>query len=209
MHECSTDHVDIEDLHREACSRGDDFYIDPSTGFMVFTALIHTKRGKCCGSGCRHCPYEHVNVAKTSVAEPAKLSAGEKAPGDSGAAIYQRMQSEDGDSDSDFDGDGNEKDAAEGNVTASSDSRSSTAALLRVYTRTGDRGTAQLFTGERRRKDDAVFEAMGAVDELSAAVGMAREACLRQPGCEVLAAELEFHLSRLLDFLAFEQLWCD
>jgi hypothetical protein len=24
---------------------------------MVFTAAYHLKRGFCCGSGCRHCPY--------------------------------------------------------------------------------------------------------------------------------------------------------
>lgn len=25
---------------------------------VVFTALFHLKRGQCCGSGCRHCPYD-------------------------------------------------------------------------------------------------------------------------------------------------------
>ncbi|MCI5065208.1 DUF5522 domain-containing protein [bacterium] len=29
---------------------------------MVFTAASHLKRGVCCGSNCRHCPYNHVNV---------------------------------------------------------------------------------------------------------------------------------------------------
>ena len=53
---------DVEDLHRAACSRGEEFYTDPATGFMVFTAVCHQKRGKCCGSGCRHCPYDHTNV---------------------------------------------------------------------------------------------------------------------------------------------------
>jgi len=24
---------------------------------LVFTAAYHLKRGACCGSGCRHCPY--------------------------------------------------------------------------------------------------------------------------------------------------------
>ena len=25
---------------------------------VVFTALFHLERGVCCGTGCRHCPYE-------------------------------------------------------------------------------------------------------------------------------------------------------
>jgi len=33
----------------------DDFYFDG--GLMVFTAAHHLRRGYCCGSGCRHCPY--------------------------------------------------------------------------------------------------------------------------------------------------------
>jgi hypothetical protein len=27
-------------------------------GYMVFTEAYHRKRGHCCNSGCRHCPYE-------------------------------------------------------------------------------------------------------------------------------------------------------
>jgi GNAT superfamily N-acetyltransferase len=34
-----------------------DFYIDTKTGYQVFTENFHLKRGYCCGSGCRHCPY--------------------------------------------------------------------------------------------------------------------------------------------------------
>ena len=34
-----------------------DYYIDPETGFMVFTAHYLAARGFCCDSGCRHCPY--------------------------------------------------------------------------------------------------------------------------------------------------------
>jgi hypothetical protein len=25
--------------------------------YLVFTAEYHRKRGYCCGSGCKHCPY--------------------------------------------------------------------------------------------------------------------------------------------------------
>ena len=27
-------------------------------GNVVFTAAYHRKRGYCCGSGCRHCPFK-------------------------------------------------------------------------------------------------------------------------------------------------------
>jgi hypothetical protein len=33
----------------------EDYYMDGP--YMVFTAAYHLKRGYCCGSGCRHCPY--------------------------------------------------------------------------------------------------------------------------------------------------------
>lgn len=63
----SQQHHDVKDdwdhVHNEACKAGKHTYIDPSTGYSVFTEFAHKKRGKCCGSGCRHCPYNHVNVA--------------------------------------------------------------------------------------------------------------------------------------------------
>lgn len=33
----------------------EDYYFDGPN--LVFTAAYHLKRGTCCGSGCRHCPY--------------------------------------------------------------------------------------------------------------------------------------------------------
>jgi Family of unknown function (DUF5522) len=34
----------------------EDFYYEGP--YMVFTAAYHLKRGYCCNSDCRHCPYK-------------------------------------------------------------------------------------------------------------------------------------------------------
>lgn len=36
-------------------AEGEDFYWEG--GYMVFTRAYHLKRGSCCGTGCRHCPF--------------------------------------------------------------------------------------------------------------------------------------------------------
>jgi len=40
-----------------ALKEGEDYYFDES-GLMVFTEKYHLKRGYCCNSGCRHCPFK-------------------------------------------------------------------------------------------------------------------------------------------------------
>jgi hypothetical protein len=44
-------------------SQPGDYYIE--NGFVVMTEQYHLRRGYCCESGCRHCPYK-------GAAEPAE-----------------------------------------------------------------------------------------------------------------------------------------
>lgn len=46
-----------------------------------------------------------------------------------------------------------------------------------MYTKTGDKGTTSLLTGERVEKDSLRVEAYGTVDEISSVLGMARALC--------------------------------
>jgi len=43
--------------HRAALAAGVATYLDPTTGYSVFTAAHLLGVGACCDSGCRHCPY--------------------------------------------------------------------------------------------------------------------------------------------------------
>jgi Family of unknown function (DUF5522) len=36
--------------------RPEDFYMEGP--YLVFTAAYHLRRGHCCNSNCRHCPYK-------------------------------------------------------------------------------------------------------------------------------------------------------
>lgn len=63
--EMATTTADIEEIHAHACAAGKDNYVDPASGYMCFTELFHRKRGKCCGSACRHCPFNHDRVPES------------------------------------------------------------------------------------------------------------------------------------------------
>ena len=44
---------------------GVDYYMDGSR--FVFTAAYHQKRGYCCNSKCRHCPFARESVPFASI----------------------------------------------------------------------------------------------------------------------------------------------
>ena len=45
---------------------GEDFYYNEQ-GYKVFTEKFHLKRGYCCKSGCRHCPYGYDKKTDTFI----------------------------------------------------------------------------------------------------------------------------------------------
>mgnify|MGYP001567775714 CR=1 FL=1 len=52
--------MEIEEIDKKACLNNEDTYIDPETKCLVFTKKFLLKKGSCCNSGCRHCPYKHI-----------------------------------------------------------------------------------------------------------------------------------------------------
>jgi hypothetical protein len=69
----------IKREHDRACAEGKAYYVDPKTKYRVMTRECHLQRGKCCGSLCRHCPFDYVNVvAATDAGAPAKKKKSKK-----------------------------------------------------------------------------------------------------------------------------------
>ena len=60
----------------------EDYYMEGP--YMVFTAAYHLKRGYCCGSACRHCPYGHSAVRKEQDQRPDPEPPDGAAPPDAG-----------------------------------------------------------------------------------------------------------------------------
>jgi Family of unknown function (DUF5522) len=63
---------------------GEDYYLEG--GLLVMTATYLEKRGSCCGSGCRWCPYEprHRAGSKTLAREIKDTKSANTFKGDEG-----------------------------------------------------------------------------------------------------------------------------
>ena len=53
---------------KPALKEGVDFYYTPER-YMVFTEKFHLEKGFCCGNGCRHCPFNYINVPEPQRSE--------------------------------------------------------------------------------------------------------------------------------------------
>jgi hypothetical protein len=51
-----------------ALTKNDDFYYNED-GNIVFTEKFHLAKGVCCGNGCKHCPYNFINVPEPKRSE--------------------------------------------------------------------------------------------------------------------------------------------
>jgi cob(I)alamin adenosyltransferase len=63
--------------------------------------------------------------------------------------------------------------------------------LNRIYTRTGDDGTTALGTGERRVKYDLRIAAYGTIDEVNAAIGLARLSTASDERLDAMLARIQ------------------
>lgn len=68
-----------------------------------------------------------------------------------------------------------------------------------VYTRTGDKGTTGLYTGERVSKTSARVEAYGTLDEINSALGLARASVQRGDVRETILNVQKLLMSMMAD----------
>lgn len=63
--------------HEAAMAAGEARYVDPDSGYSVFTEHGLRARGRCCGCACRHCPWAHESVPASAraarIQQPAML----------------------------------------------------------------------------------------------------------------------------------------
>lgn len=70
---------------------------------------------------------------------------------------------------------------------------------MKIYTRTGDKGTTSLFSGQRVPKDNSFIEALGTVDEGNSALGLALSFIPKEPSFNQLREQLETIQHALFD----------
>lgn len=210
---------DIEELHAAAVRKGSITYMDPSTGFTVFTELAHLQRGTCCGNQCRHCPFGWEKVSNDTK-RPGKVKSGDF---DAVKRLMDSMTTTtiDASNQTPFISTGvknslpnqeypeqvsiNIESCLEPTAKAGQGGRKGGKYTEKnvPYTRKGDKGTSQLLTGERRSKADDAFEAMGTVDELCTVVGVCHAELMSVENADEIYGDLQEWLleimSRLFD----------
>lgn len=62
---------------KKTFTEGEDFYYNEA-GLMVLTAKYHLEKGYCCGNGCKHCPFDYINVPEPKRSELKKQGARDK-----------------------------------------------------------------------------------------------------------------------------------
>ena len=50
----------MDDFSKITKLKKEDFYYSKQ-GYIIFTEKYHLKRGYCCDSNCKHCPYKKKN----------------------------------------------------------------------------------------------------------------------------------------------------
>ncbi|GAQ81152.1 cob(I)alamin adenosyltransferase [Klebsormidium nitens] len=90
-----------------------------------------------------------------------------------------------------------EERAEDGGAPTLESSKKAGGSKFKIYTRTGDAGQTSLYNGSRKSKTEVEFEALGDVDELNSAIGVARE--FLDPTLTSLLQQLEEIQSRLID----------
>lgn len=70
---------------------------------------------------------------------------------------------------------------------------------MKIYTRTGDKGTTSLFTGKRVNKNDLFIQALGTVDEANSSIGVALSFLPNEIRFQHLRKQLEMIQHALFD----------
>ena len=59
--------------HERAQAMRQNGYLDPDTGYFVLSANYLLSQGRCCGKGCRHCPWpaeEQQRAGRAQITNP-------------------------------------------------------------------------------------------------------------------------------------------